>query len=210
MSRTFSANSGSVESLKVSARCGCRPKARQTRPTVDTDRPRGLRHACAGSSASRRPAASRACGPPGPRSPRRRSGAARPAAARRAGRRARSRAKRSRHLPTVCLAMPSSSAIAVLLRPSAGPQHDRAPAAPAPAPSCVAAPSPPARRARPRSAPAPSVSGRASAPPHQPSPLCHEFPAQDTSRCSALAPLDSYRYYNRQECRPRPSAFRSC
>src|SRR3712207_6805164 len=39
MSRTFSANSGSVESLKVSCRCGCRPKARQTRPTVVAERP---------------------------------------------------------------------------------------------------------------------------------------------------------------------------
>src|SRR5688500_17989177 len=39
MSRTFSAKKGSVESLKVSARCGCRPKARQTRPTVVTDKP---------------------------------------------------------------------------------------------------------------------------------------------------------------------------
>lgn len=34
MSRTFSMNSGSVESLKLSVRCGCRPKARQIRPTV--------------------------------------------------------------------------------------------------------------------------------------------------------------------------------
>ena len=42
MSRTFSANSGSAESLKVSARCGCKPNARQTRPTVDTDRPVAL------------------------------------------------------------------------------------------------------------------------------------------------------------------------
>ena len=35
MSRTFSTNSGSVESLKVSMRCGCRPKARQMRCTVE-------------------------------------------------------------------------------------------------------------------------------------------------------------------------------
>ena len=34
MSRTFSMNSGSVESLKVSARCGCRAKARQIRLTA--------------------------------------------------------------------------------------------------------------------------------------------------------------------------------
>ena len=34
MSRTFSANSGPVESLKVSTRCGFRPKARQMRQTA--------------------------------------------------------------------------------------------------------------------------------------------------------------------------------
>jgi len=39
MSRTFSANSGSAESLKPSVRCGFRPKARQTRCTVAGDRP---------------------------------------------------------------------------------------------------------------------------------------------------------------------------
>jgi hypothetical protein len=35
MSRTFSTNSGSLESLKVSLRCGCRPKARQMRWMVE-------------------------------------------------------------------------------------------------------------------------------------------------------------------------------
>lgn len=35
MSRTFSTNSGSVESLKVSLRCGCRLKARQMRWMVE-------------------------------------------------------------------------------------------------------------------------------------------------------------------------------
>src|SRR5688500_16007663 len=39
MSRTFSTNSGSAESLKVSARCGFSPKACQTRWTVAGDRP---------------------------------------------------------------------------------------------------------------------------------------------------------------------------
>ena len=34
MSRTFSTKSGSRESLNVSLRCGCRPNARQMRPTV--------------------------------------------------------------------------------------------------------------------------------------------------------------------------------
>ena len=41
-SRTFSTKSGSVESLKVSTRCGCRPKARQIRCTVAVDRPLAL------------------------------------------------------------------------------------------------------------------------------------------------------------------------
>ena len=34
MSRTFSTNSGSVESLKVSTRCGFKAKARQMRQTA--------------------------------------------------------------------------------------------------------------------------------------------------------------------------------
>jgi hypothetical protein len=34
MSRTFSINCGSVESLKCSLRCGCKPKARQIRCTL--------------------------------------------------------------------------------------------------------------------------------------------------------------------------------
>src|SRR5574340_1238961 len=34
ISRTFSTNSGSADSLNVSVRCGCRPKARQMRCTV--------------------------------------------------------------------------------------------------------------------------------------------------------------------------------
>jgi hypothetical protein len=38
-SRTFATKSGSVDSLKVSTRCGCRPKARQIRCTVAADRP---------------------------------------------------------------------------------------------------------------------------------------------------------------------------
>jgi hypothetical protein len=36
MSRTFSTKAGSLDSLKVSLRCGCKPKARQIRPTVKT------------------------------------------------------------------------------------------------------------------------------------------------------------------------------
>ena len=41
-SRTFATKSGSVESLKVSTRCGCRPNARQIRCTVALDRPLAL------------------------------------------------------------------------------------------------------------------------------------------------------------------------
>ncbi len=39
MSRTFSTNMGSLESLNVSCRCGCRPKARQMRETAVCDKP---------------------------------------------------------------------------------------------------------------------------------------------------------------------------
>jgi hypothetical protein len=39
MSPTFSTNSGSLERLKVSCRCGCSPKARQIRDTAVCDRP---------------------------------------------------------------------------------------------------------------------------------------------------------------------------
>src|SRR3989442_1115020 len=39
MSRTFSTSWGSLESLKVSARCGCRPKACQIRSTLVSLRP---------------------------------------------------------------------------------------------------------------------------------------------------------------------------
>ena len=39
MSRTLSTNSGSVDNLKVSARCGCRPKARQMRCTLEVEMP---------------------------------------------------------------------------------------------------------------------------------------------------------------------------
>src|SRR5438132_119812 len=42
MSRTFSTNIGSVESLKVSTRCGCRPKAPQMRCTLVTETPEAL------------------------------------------------------------------------------------------------------------------------------------------------------------------------
>src|SRR4029077_9449086 len=39
MSRILSTNSGFCDNLKVSARCGCRPKARQMRPTLEVEMP---------------------------------------------------------------------------------------------------------------------------------------------------------------------------
>ena len=39
MSRTFSTNIGSVDSLNVSWRCGCKPKARQMRETAVCESP---------------------------------------------------------------------------------------------------------------------------------------------------------------------------
>ena len=42
MSRTFSTNIGSLESLNVSCRCGCKPKARQMRNTAVCDMQRAL------------------------------------------------------------------------------------------------------------------------------------------------------------------------
>src|SRR5215469_15329927 len=39
MSRTLATNSGSVDSLKVPRRCGCNPKARQIRPTLEVEMP---------------------------------------------------------------------------------------------------------------------------------------------------------------------------
>src|SRR6516164_4682363 len=45
MSRTLSTNRGSVDSLRVSRRCGCSPKARQMRPTLEVEMPLVPRHA---------------------------------------------------------------------------------------------------------------------------------------------------------------------
>jgi hypothetical protein len=42
MLRTFATNSGSVDSLKVSLRCGCSENARQMRCTVEIDPPDAL------------------------------------------------------------------------------------------------------------------------------------------------------------------------
>ena len=125
MSRTFSAKSGSVESLEVSVRCGRRPEARQARPTVVADRPEAL-------AIVRR----LQCVPPSGRSAgvRSSSAAIRSSSVRRGapGRgsssspSARSRAKRSRHLPAVCSATPRSAATAVLLSPAAARRTMRA------------------------------------------------------------------------------------
>jgi hypothetical protein len=41
----LSINSGSADNLKVSMRCGCKPKARQIRPTLKVERPLVTRHA---------------------------------------------------------------------------------------------------------------------------------------------------------------------
>ena len=118
MSRTFSTNAGSVESLKVSLRCGCRPKARQTRPTVVADRPtafaieRRLQWVAPAGIVSRVRVTSAATA-----SSLIRRGAPllgssdRPAS--------RAVAKRSRHLPTVWAQALTSPATAWLVRPSA-------------------------------------------------------------------------------------------
>ena len=76
MSRTFSTNSGSVDSLKVSTRCGCSPKARQMRCTVDGAWPISL--PCSSGSSACHPlvASPASCGSCS-RSRRRRSRAAR-------------------------------------------------------------------------------------------------------------------------------------
>src|SRR6516162_4811195 len=39
MSRALSTNGGAVDSLKVSRRCGCSPKARQMRSTLEVEMP---------------------------------------------------------------------------------------------------------------------------------------------------------------------------
>ena len=48
MSYTFSTNSGSLDSLNVSVRCGCNSNACQIRPIVDARQPRALGHLAPG------------------------------------------------------------------------------------------------------------------------------------------------------------------
>src|SRR5687768_14100213 len=50
MSRTFSTNSGSAESLKISARCGCRPRAFQMRWMDEGACPTAAPHKLSGGS----------------------------------------------------------------------------------------------------------------------------------------------------------------
>ena len=54
--RSCSTNSGLLDSLNVSLRCGCSENARQMRCTVETDRPDALGHRACTPGALRRPA----------------------------------------------------------------------------------------------------------------------------------------------------------
>jgi hypothetical protein len=118
MSRTFSTNSGSFDSLKVSLRCGCRENARQMRCTVEIDKPeafaieRVLQCVACGGIFSRVAVTTSAIlsspilrGAPG------RASSTSPAN--------RSAAKRLRHNATVTRVTPSCLAIATLVMPLA-------------------------------------------------------------------------------------------
>jgi hypothetical protein len=125
MSRTFSTNCGSLENLKFSTRCGCRPKARQMRTIAVCDRPvfcaisrvlqcvllAGIDSSVCVMTASTS-ASPIARGAPGRGSSRRPSSLF--------------TRKRSRHLHTVAPVMCSFFATAVLLRPSSQPSTMRA------------------------------------------------------------------------------------
>jgi hypothetical protein len=169
MSRSFAANSGSVDSLKVSPRCGCSPKARRTRPTVATERPLALAmerrlpwRAPSGTAARVRSTRAATCSSPIFRGAPGLGSSSRPPL--------RSRAKRSRHLPTVGFDTPSSVAIAVLLRPVAARSTAArsAPEGPAPGRFDLVRPMPPTPRVRLPPAPGAMASDQASAPPLQP------------------------------------------
>jgi hypothetical protein len=118
MSRTFSTNSGSVESLKVSTRCGRSAKARQMRTTADWLRPvalaseRVLQCVAPGGAASRVVVTARSTcssvilrGAPG------RGSSSRPSSPR--------SAKRRRHSATVGRLTPSASATPPFVLPGA-------------------------------------------------------------------------------------------
>jgi hypothetical protein len=118
MSRTFSTNSGSVESLKVSLRCGCSENAFQMRWTVEGARPEALaivrelqwvqpagRLSSVAVTTSATFASLTVRGAPG-------RGSSRSPSRRRS-------AKRLRQVATVTRVTPRRAAIATLLRPSA-------------------------------------------------------------------------------------------
>ncbi len=119
MSRTFSTNSGSVESFQCSTRWGCRPNARHTRETVDCETPvtaaicrvdqcvppsGGLQDNARTITSSTRSSAT-VRGAPG------RGSSTRPSD--------RSATNRDRHFPTVAPLRPRRSATSLLLTPVA-------------------------------------------------------------------------------------------
>ena len=116
MSRTFSTNSGSEESVKVSLRCGCRPKARQMRWTVEAHS-RSPRPSGAATRGWRRAASPPVTGEWSRRSPHRGSCAARPDGARPGARRG-GAGKRRRHFATVLASAPTSTQIALFSSPA--------------------------------------------------------------------------------------------
>ena len=118
MSRTFSTKSGSVESLNVSVRWGCRQKARQIRCTVAADTPeaRAIERVlqCVASCGRLSNVVVTTCVI---RSSSIRRGAPERGSSDRPSRRA--SAKRRRHSATVSRVTPIRSAMATLLSPSA-------------------------------------------------------------------------------------------
>src|SRR3954453_16499886 len=209
MSRSFAANSGSVDSLKVSPRCGCSPKARRTRPTVATERPLALamerrlpwrapawppgggrsHRAPSGTAARVRSTRAAACSSPIFRGAPGLGSSSRPPL--------RSRAKRSRHLPTVGFDTPSSVAIAVLLRPVAARSTAArsAPEGPAPGRFDLVRPMPPTPRVRLPPAPGAMASDQASAPPLQP----YAFVANFRSRILRCVILECRGAFSREQ-----------
>src|SRR6266540_6178918 len=118
MSRIFSTNCGSVESLKASLRCGCSENAFQMRCTVEIDTPDAFAIervlqcvAWAGIVSSVLVTTSAILSSPILRGAPGRGSSSRPSK--------RFPANRRRHVPTVSREIPSSSAIAQLLSPSA-------------------------------------------------------------------------------------------
>ena len=118
MSRTLSTNSGSLESLKVSERCGCTLKAAHIRRTVVCDSPlsRAIERsdqwvASAGVVSSVRSMTAATFSSESVRGRPGRGSSESPSM--------RAFRKRRRHLPTVCSCTPISVATALFVRPSA-------------------------------------------------------------------------------------------